>query len=103
MKFWARLLAGLILVMVVGGCASSKRATTKDKPGQTPEAIAIDLAEKEFLKTGRSLDKYRVSVQNDRNGGRWVVWFERKDENPPPGTTFVVNVDKASGRASLAR
>ena len=92
-----------VAALILAGCSFSRHQGARGNSNANKEAKVSGLAKPEFLKTGSSLENYRVDVQHDRAGQVWKVWFQRKIENPPPGTTIVVTADPASERAILAR
>src|SRR6266536_732115 len=63
------------------------------------ELKALELAKKEFVRSGRKVEDYRVSVETDSGGQEWIVWFDRKTEYPVPGGKHAVTVEKATGKA----
>lgn len=89
-RFFAALLIGLLCVACVG-----EKMTT---PVLT-ESRAVELAKKEFSNTGRKVEDYRITVKNDSNEDKWIVWFDRDIQYPPPGSKHAVLIEKKTGRA----
>jgi len=65
------------------------------------ESKAIEVAKEEFAKTGRKIEDYRVSVEADSTGRKWIVWFERKGDSLPVGGRHCVSVEKSGGKATF--
>ena len=62
------------------------------------ESKALELAKAEFIKAGRKVDDYGVTLETDSTGGKWLVWFDKKGPYATPGGKHVVTVEKATGK-----
>ena len=85
--------AMLSLFFMLVGC--------REQPAQPiviSKSKALELAKQEFVRTGRKIDEYRISVENDSSDSKWAIWFELKTEYALPGSRHLVTVDKKTGR-----
>jgi len=62
------------------------------------ESRALELAKAEFVKTGRKVDDYDVSLETASSPGKWIVWFDKKGRYAMPGGKHAVTVEKATGK-----
>jgi len=62
------------------------------------ESKALELAKKEFIKTGRKAEDYRITVESDSSGQKWIVWFDGKGAYATPGGKHAVTVEKEAGK-----
>ena len=62
------------------------------------ESKALELAKAEFVKTGRKVDDYGVTLETDSSGRKWLVWFDKKGPYSIPGGKHIVTVEKATGK-----
>lgn len=61
---------------------------------------AIEIAEAEMAKHGRSASDYEITVDPESaNGDYWLVWFEKKGAFRIPGGRHGVRVSKSTGHA----
>jgi hypothetical protein len=65
------------------------------------EPKAVELAKTEFARTGHHLEDYRVTIDSDSSGKKWIVWFVTKSEPPVPGGKHAVTVEKETGKVSF--
>lgn len=83
----------LSICLLCSSCV--KNETTKS---MLTESQAVELAKREFQKTGRSVENYRVTVESDTNEHKWIVWFDLNAKYPPPGSRHLVSIEKNTGR-----
>lgn len=86
------LLAAVILAISCKQQQSSEMIT---------ESKAVELAKKEFTATGREVEDYRVTIETDSSGRKWIVWFDKKGAYATPGGKHAVTVEKASGKTAF--
>lgn len=66
------------------------------------ESEAVELARKEFTKTGRKLEGYSTRVEIDSTArNKWIVWFVMKGDYVPAGGKHFVTVEKSGGKATF--
>jgi hypothetical protein len=61
------------------------------------ESKAITLAKQEAKRRGCKIEDYSVRVINDATGGVWKIYFNTKAQYPPPGSDYIVTVEKKTG------
>ncbi len=74
-----------------GGKTKAIEFTEKEKE-------IMDLAKKEFVKHGRKVEDYKMSLEFDNTEKKWFVWFEYKSERPIPGGTDCVTIEEDTGK-----
>jgi hypothetical protein len=63
----------LVAAFFAVSCAKQQHKST-----MATESEAVKLAKAAFAKTGRKVEDYRVTVETDSTGGKWIVWFDVK-------------------------
>lgn len=74
-----------------------------NKPGPTLKVVtqsdAAEIAKAEFLRNGHKIEDYRMTLESDGTGKKWIVWFDMKSDVPVPGGKHSVTVEKETGKA----
>jgi|SRR5579885_3686059 len=92
MKYICVFLITLPLILLLFSCNELQRnsnSITKSK--------AVTLAKQEAVRRGCKIEDYRVRVVNDTNGELWKIYFNTKAQYPPPGSDYIVTVEKKTG------
>lgn len=63
------------------------------------ESKAMEIARREFARSGRDVRNYNVTAAEDADGRTWTFYFHLKTQYPPPGSDHFVTVDRVTGRA----
>jgi len=92
----AALLTAIISVM---SCARPQHPEPKQRI--VTESRALEIAKTAFLKTGRNVSDYNVSLKSDSIGNKWVVCFDEKGRYAVPGGKHLVTVEKLTGKATF--
>jgi hypothetical protein len=58
---------------------------------------AIDLAKKEFIRNGRIVENYNLTVKYEKSHNEWHIIFDPKGI-PYPGGTHLVLIDQSTGK-----
>lgn len=91
---WVRLCVLSVAALICASCFKRQEAS-----GMITESKAVEVAKKEFARTGRRVEDYRVSVETDSTGRKWLIWFERKGDYAPVGGKHFLTVEKFGGKA----
>jgi hypothetical protein len=59
---------------------------------------AVELATKEFLKTGNKIEDFRITVESDNASNEWSISFNPRTTPRPPGGGFYARINKDTGR-----
>ena len=63
---------------------------------------AIEIAKKEFVKHGRVVSDYDISVSpDDPTRTFWMIWFDKKGSIRVPGDSHCVRVERSSGTTTF--
>jgi hypothetical protein len=74
-----------------------------DNKREVPVAVdrALELATKEFLKSGNSIEEYQISVESDNATNEWSISFNPRTIPRAPGGGFYATIKKDTGRLSF--